>query len=562
MSSRTPLTLIAFLVLAAAWCFPGTAAATVYCVDATPAELADNLAVDASCDAGQETIEAALTTAEGHAGPDSVLVGPGEFTLSPSSGPSKIEAFYSGSGENRLQLRGAGADLTHLTMGSTLETQKGLWVLAPAGSVVSDLRLTIPVNADGGGDTGLTLGGSAVGEDLVVDGPQATNATGVFLGNPAPSLRRSTVDLPVAASPTNAAVGATNGGTVTVLDSFLRGSTGIYTSGGATTVERTTVDAKQGSTTDSGAFFWRDSLIELGTRSGAVGIQGANFNNSNATIEGAVDGVTIVGGGSGSVGIRAMADSGQEGTTLTVANSIVEGPAKPLQVWADKGRTAALAVSFSNYDPATVQVVDNLDGKEEVGTATLQTSDVTALAPEFVDVAAGDFRLAASSPLLDAGDPAAPAAERRDLDGHARALLATCTAGAAPRRDLGAYERDPGCVEAPAQQPAAGEPAAAGSKPAPPQTTVRGPHRVSTAGATAAVSLRLGASEAGASFRCRVDRGPIRPCAKRLKLRLRPGRHQVRVQAIGAGGADPTPAKLTLRVLVKSPAKSTGVQNR
>jgi hypothetical protein len=60
----------------------------------------------------------------------------------------------------------------------------------------------------------------------------------------------------------------------------------------------------------------------------------------------------------------------------------------------------------------------------------------TAAAPGFVG--AGDYRLAAGSPLIDAGNPAAPAAGATDLAGLARALDGDgdCT----PRRDIGAYE--------------------------------------------------------------------------------------------------------------------------
>jgi hypothetical protein len=561
MPKRTPLAVAAVLVALTAACVAASAAsASVYCIDDTPATLADNLGVDASCETGVETIVAALTDAEGHAGPDTVLVGPGEFTLAPASLPSKIEAYYNGNGENSLQLRGAGSGLTQLTMGSTESSQKGIWINAPAGSTVSDLGLTIPANADGGGDIGFVFSLGVLAEGLNVDGPAATNATAIVLGAGGPVLRDSTVAMPIEASPSNSAVGATSGGTVKILDSRLAATTGVYSSGGSVTVERSTVDARTGSTTDAGAVFWRDSLIELGNRANAVGVQAANFNNSPSAIEGTIDGVTIAGGGGGSVGVRAVADSGQETTMVSLANSIIEGPGKSLQVWADNGRSASLAASYSNYNQGTVQVLDDLDGKEEKGTAAYTTDQVTSLSPSFVDAAGADFRLTPASPLLDAGDPAAPAAERHDLDGNVRAISAACPPIAA-RRDIGAYELDPGCVEAPAEpedQPAGGPPGGA----ALPETTVRGPRRVAVAREWARVRLRFGSTQPGASFRCQVDSLPARSCAAAPSLRLRRGRHVVRVQAVTAAGADPTPAKIRVRVVAKKPPAAVGVHNR
>jgi hypothetical protein len=61
--------------------------------------------------------------------------------------------------------------------------------------------------------------------------------------------------------------------------------------------------------------------------------------------------------------------------------------------------------------------------------------------------------------------------------------------------------------------------------------------------------FRFGADQRQVTFLCMIDRGAFRPCPARLVLRLRPGRHLVRVKARGAGGAvDPTPAVFRFRV--------------
>jgi len=568
MSSRKPLfAVLTVAALAALWLATG-ASATVYCVDDTPGELADNGSVDASCETGKATIAEAVTAANSHAGADSVLIGPGEFTLAPSGNIGVY--YYSTEAANTLVLRGSGAGKTHLTMGSTSGYSTGLWLYAPAGSKVGDLELTIPANSDGMGDVGAIIASGLVAEDLVVDGPAATNATGVRLGAGTPSLRHSTVEMPIAASPTDNAVASTDSGATKVVDSWVSGDMGAVGSGGTVTVERTTVDARIGVTTDSGAIVVRDSLIQLGNRNSSTGVNAANFNASNSPIQATVDGVTIVGGASNSVGVRAQADNGEEATSVTVTSTEIEGPLRPLQVLADKGRTASLSVSHSNLDAALVQVNGDLAAGGETGTAHYEETEVTDLAPGFADAAAGDYRLAEGSALIDRGDPAAPPAEELDLDGRARALSGTCAAAVAPRRDVGAYELAPSCAEEAASPQGGGsedpagpggsspsgstaDPGAGTNAAVPPETAIKGPRRIATAGKWARVSLRLSALGEASGFRCEID-GKARACGEALALRLKPGRHTIRAWALGPAGADPSPARIVVRVVAKRPA--------
>jgi hypothetical protein len=62
--------------------------------------------------------------------------------------------------------------------------------------------------------------------------------------------------------------------------------------------------------------------------------------------------------------------------------------------------------------------------------------------PGFVNPGAGDYHLASTSPLIDLGNPAPPAAGDQDFDGDQRALVGkhTCSPDVA-RRDIGADER-------------------------------------------------------------------------------------------------------------------------
>jgi hypothetical protein len=545
--------------LAAMFALPGSAGATVFCVDTTPGVLVDNDSIDPSCEGAQPTLSSALGAAQGQAGTDTVLVGPGSYTL--PNAPGEAEVHYAS--VDAVHLRGIGDP--HLTMGGTGGMQTGVKIFAGDGSSVEGLSLTIPANADGAGDWGFDIGGWINGQvlarDLHVDGPTATNATGLVLNHGA-NLVDSAVQFPAQSSPTNTAVAASSGD-ASLADDSLTADVGVSASGNTVTVDRSAIKAWWGLQTDGGALVVRDSLIEVAKRSGAVGIKLANDNNSNSTLLGTIEGATIVGGeGFNTAGIRVQANQNQETANATIADTVIAGPTKALQVWSDAEREAKATVLYSNYDPAKVDINANLDGSGTSGKSTYLPTAVTNLAPGFVDAAGGDFHLAPASALIDAGDPAAPAAGALDLDGDARALAGTC--GAAPRRDIGADEFAPSC--APADEGGGGSGDGSGGaggsgggagenapapKPAVPDTTIalRGKHRVTTTGKSAKVTVVLGSTAGGATFRCRVDANKWHPCGKKATVRLKPGRHKVAAVAATAAGSDPTPAVVRVTVI-------------
>ncbi|HKZ14379.1 MAG TPA: hypothetical protein VJL81_11085 [Solirubrobacterales bacterium] len=536
---------------------PGMAGATVFCVDTTPGVLVDNDSIDPSCEAPQPTILSGLAAAQNQAGPDSVLIGPGSYTL--PSAPNASEVSYASEGV--LHLRGIGNP--HLTMGSTVGLQSGISIFAGNGSSVEGLSLTIPANADIAADWGLEIGGVGasvvLARDLHVDGPAASNAQGIELGTGG-KLVDSTVKLPEVASPTNTAVIASSGD-VTLLDDEITADVGITGSGNTVTVERSRITAWWGAQTDGGALVVRDSLIQVEKRNSAVGIKLANDNNSFSTILGTIENDTIVGGeGFNTAGIRVQADQTQETANATIADTVISGPAHALEVWSDAEREAKATVLYSNYDPAKVNINTNLDGSGTSGTSTYLPTSVTNLVPGFVDPVGGDFHLAAGSALIDGGDPAAPAIGALDRDGDARAIAGTC--GAAARRDIGADEFDPGCAPAGGEggggaAGGSGEGIAGGgtgsiaASPVVPDTTIalRGKHRVTASGKSAKVTVAIGSTVAGASYRCRVDGKAWRACSATTTLRLKPGKHKVAAVAATAAGVDPTPAIVRVRVI-------------
>jgi len=563
---------IASCALAALLLLPGTAAAKVYCVDTTPADLANNNSIDASCDTATTTLTKGLELAEINPGTDSVLVGPGDYTL-----PAKangIEANYNEPGQI-VHVRGIGSP--HLTMGGTTGSERGVSVIGAGGTTVEDLALSIPANVDGNSDIGFFIGSSvkdgAIARNLGVDAPAANNSQAISLG--LARLVESRVTIPAGASNTSSGVAASNGDASLVGD-VIEADTAINTSGNVVTIERSRFSAWHGTETDGGTLVMRDSLVRLQPKSGAIGVKLANDNKSNSTIKGVLDGVTIVGGeGFSSVGVRVQANLNLETAEATIADTVIKGPAKALQVWSDAGRPATATVSYSNYDPALVEINQNLDGTGAEGTSTYLPNNVTNLAPGFLDPGAGDFRLAASSPLLDLGDPTAPAAGAVDLAGNARALAGVC--GAAPRRDIGAYEFAPICTvdgegeSGPGEgtggaggsggdadsgaAPAGGPTSSPGAPAAPlPNTTIKFKRKrlVTTTGKPAKVTIRFTSTVAGATFRCRVDAKALKPCPAAFTTHLRPGKHRITAVAVTAAGADPTPATVKLTVVRKA----------
>jgi hypothetical protein len=147
----------------------------------------------------------------------------------------------------------------------------------------------------------------------------------------------------------------------------------------------------------------------------------------------------------------------------------------------------------------------------------------TTADPGFVDPANGDYHLAESSPMIDATGEG-PDVDSIDLDEDPRPLDGDCPEGQLAVADIGADEFN--CD---------------------PQTRVKGPKgRIDDLTPT----YRLRSTDAGSTFRCKVDRNRYRRCRKLTTLHLHPGPHTLRFRAMDPqGNLDPTPAKRNLRVV-------------
>ena len=54
-----------------------------------------------------------------------------------------------------------------------------------------------------------------------------------------------------------------------------------------------------------------------------------------------------------------------------------------------------------------------------------------------------------------------------------------------------------------------------------------------------------------ANFKCKLDKGHFAPCTSPMIYDVKPGKHTFSVEAVSAGGTDPTPATFSFRVAKK-----------
>jgi hypothetical protein len=85
------------------------------------------------------------------------------------------------------------------------------------------------------------------------------------------------------------------------------------------------------------------------------------------------------------------------------------------------------------------------------------------------------------------------------------------------------------------------------SPPQPPDTTIKkGPKKTRKARS----KFKFTSTDPNATFQCKLDKRKFKRCASPYRTpKLRPGKHKLKVRAVGAGGTDPLPAVRKFRVL-------------
>lgn len=325
------------------------------------------------------------------------------------------------------------------------------------------------------------------------------------------------------------------------------------------TVERAFVEA---TSPGGGACVLFDSVVADSVCFSRKG-SGIRMSGSTATYHAHLYNVDAIGEIFG-IEVSAPLEAGRE-NRLEATNTIAAG-SKYQDVKVD-GSVGGAQALFTNSDYATTEITG---ASANLTITPAGTNGGVAVAPQFVAPEAGDFHQLPTSPTVDAGF-AEPANGDLDLDRNPRALSAhpTCDSSAGPP-DIGAYEYVaplPTCAP-PGGGGGGGDGDGEKSAPPPPpvpsapDTTLR-KAKIDAGKGTA--TFTFAGSGAVSGFACEVVRpAPIGAKASgRAKRRqpkfaackspktykhLVPGAYAFKVEATGAGGADPTPALRKFRI--------------
>jgi hypothetical protein len=505
----------------------GAASAGTYCV-AQPACSGTSI----------PDLQDALIAAAVDPAPDRIEVGPGLFH-------SDVGFSYTPVGAgNTLELVGAGRDKTELRGDSKANHRSALVLESAAPAKVSDLTIkssnpTDPLFVTGG----LRIFGLA--ERIDVKG--GTRSNGVELLKDS-TLKASTISI---ASGLNGVL-STDGSAVvsdSSIDAQYGGAAAAASGSGSLTVSHSKLSGALGVEATKGGAIKIDNSVVLANE---TGLYAYDVGGSPTSID--ATNVTVVGTDPSVDGVQSSSVNAPRTTNVTVENSVIAQVSHSLRRSSVTGGTASLAARHSAYDQATVA---------EFGPGSIDEAqgNLDLTSPGFVDLAAGDYRLAADSPLRDAGDLApAGGLAATDLAGNGRSVDGNGDGTATP--DIGAFEFQPPASSAP---PLPAAPTAPTTDLAPVITSASLSHgRFSTAPkhgtafrltlsekARVKIGIRRNGRLAGTLKRaCRLGGNRIAFSGRIARRALRPGRYVATVTATDASGK--RSAARTLRFTVVS----------
>ena len=360
-------------------------------------------------------LQSALDEAKQSTDADRVFLGAGVQAAQSSFGFK-----YDGTGS--VEIIGAGENNTVLT--APLGATAVLTLKGGVGSSIHDLTIKLPQYSNGDGLNtsnaarriyvtdeydqshprhGVTLVSGGILEDSEVRLVREPNATAVELGLGGGTVRRS-----IASAGTGV---MSRYGDGMIEASLVTGTEfGVRALANVTTVRNTSIHLIGGNGT---------------------GIR-ADTQSASTTVN--ADGVTVTAAPLPDVvGVSATtALAPTQSARVKLTNSIVRAGGKPLFAQSTGNGEAIVAASYSDYDPSF-----NTSSGVNASIAEANVSNVGDAG--FVAWGDGNYRLLATSKLVDAGDPAA--AQGVDLDGNP--LVADGNGDGNARRDMGAFEVQP-----------------------------------------------------------------------------------------------------------------------
>jgi uncharacterized repeat protein (TIGR01451 family) len=353
-----------------------------------------------------------------------------------------------------VDIVGAGPSQTVLRPFSQGDSLTTLQINDP-NSTVSNLGIQLPTgssNNPGNFETGLALAGSAspgsAATNVAVTAPNAVkSSSGVSLFGGSTRLSGGTVTLPLASPNFNTGVL----GQGTVDDSRIAADVGVSDTA---LVRRTRIDADAfGINAADGTQRYEDVTVVIvaGAPPNAIGLSASPVS---VPTDVTARHLTLIGTGD-PTSIGAVCASGvlNNSGSLSIDGVVFRGFGKDLSRTAPSN-SANISIDYSDYDPA--KVTDTNSGGS--GSITRGPHNVN-VDPGFVSSDPSNpaaFRLLATSPVLDAGNPSLPGDESTtDGDGAPRVTAGRGTAPAVS--DIGAFEFQPHAPTAVATGPGTGQ---------------------------------------------------------------------------------------------------------
>jgi hypothetical protein len=361
------------------------------------------------------------------------LNGSGRDTITLPAGNFADGPVTDGAG-NPVDIVGAGESNTVITASTSGEAV----TIAEPTSTMSQLEVR---STNTVGHTGIGLSGT-IDHVRVTGVASSSGEIGVHVPtSQTATIKNSTIDLDYA--PTWGAYGvmADQWSNVSIVDTDVQASRGVWIQGGTVDMDRDRIWAKQGVQALTGGYGTvRNTSVRTpgkypdnGNPAFAFGAWGSYASEIDVTSS------TAYGdGGPDSEGVWLNPLDNSSGV-VSLTESVIANYSTVAEIGKGVG-TSMLQTQWSAYDFTRITGTGNHWHAHDV--------DLAGVDPRFVDPAAGDLRLRFNSPLVDAGDPAALTSGKLDRDGNPR--IVDGGHGSA-RVDMGALEYQHGAPTVSAQ---------------------------------------------------------------------------------------------------------------